>query len=136
MKRSVFLATLLLSMSLSTSVWASPILGTFTMLGDFTLTTTSLTLTAATIEPFGTTGDFTSLIGTTVTIDDLSPVAPFGVDFTAQQFLSFDSPLAASFPSLDIDFILAGIYGAGQCGVVPAVGQTCTPAGISRFSTL
>jgi PEP-CTERM motif len=130
MKRKVLLATVLLSGSLCANASATPIAGNFNISGTLAFTSNSMswfdgaTPERATVAAGGT-GDFSALTGTQVTIHNLtSAVEPTGAPFAAQPFISFQA--APSFPTLDIDFIFAGIYSAAQCAAAPAVGQQCT----------
>jgi hypothetical protein len=140
MRKSKFLLAAVLLAGLSFSLSASPITGTFDIAGTITVTPTTITWVLnsapftpnqATIGP-GSTGDFAPLAGTTVTIEDLnSATEPVNVSFPAQKFITFNA--APSFPTLDINFIYAGLYSSTNCFAAPAVGQTCTTTG-SPFS--
>jgi hypothetical protein len=141
MRRFLLLFAAVLLAGLSVSLSAAPIVGTFNIAGAITVTPTTITWVLdtapftpneATIGP-GPTLDFAPLAGTTVTIADLdSTTEPVNTPFAAQQFISFDA--APSFPTLDINFIYAGLYSSSGCSTLPAaIGQTCTPPG-SPFS--
>jgi hypothetical protein len=134
----VLLATVLGGL-LCSSLPAAPIFGTFNIAGTVTVTPTAIfwnlndppfTPEKSTIGP-GDTGSFVPLAGSIVTIHNLTNAAePTGVNFAAQPFISFDSAAAAGFPTLNINFIYAGIYSNALCASLPAtVGQSCSPAG-------
>src|SRR5262245_38903698 len=142
MTTRILLATAVLGLVFCESVAAAPITGVFNISGAVTFTTTTTSWTAnfppftsqkAEIGP-GPTDSFAALAGTTVTIHNLnSAIEPTGVTFPAQPFLSFDA--APAFPTLNIDFIFAGIYPpAGCASSPPAVGQTCTSASLPFVS--
>jgi hypothetical protein len=133
----VLLTTVLLGGAICATLPAAPINGTFNIAGTVTVTPTTITWQLndapftpdqATIGP-GDTGSFAPLAGSTVTIHDLNnAVEPVGVVFPQQPFIAFNA--APSFPTLNINFIYAGIYSSAQCSTLPAtVGQTCSIAG-------
>lgn len=143
---SVSLFVLIAGAAVPASVGASTISGTFDISGNFTAsnTTTWTSSTAvadqATIPSNGLLGSFVGLGNSLVTIKDLNiAVEPVGVLFLAQDFINFLSPLAASFPQLDVNFIPQGVGGSAGCLIAtPAPGQTCTPTapGGSPFTFL
>jgi len=132
----VLLATVLGGLICAT-LPAAPITGTFNIAGTITVTPTDITwqlntapFTAdeATIGP-GSTGSFSGLDGTTVSIADLNNAAqPVGTTFPNKPFIGFLAN--PSLPTLDINFIFPGIYSSSQCASLPAtVGQTCSLGG-------
>jgi hypothetical protein len=136
MKAKVLLATAILGGLLSARLPAAPITGTFNISGTITVTPTTITWNLgsspftpdkATIDS-GSTGSFTAVEGTLITIRDLnSATEPVGTTFAPQPFISFDA--AAGFPTLNLNFIYPGIYSPAACGAAPAVSQTCTLPG-------
>jgi hypothetical protein len=141
MTRKVLFATVALAGLTCFNLPASPITGTFNIAGTITVTPTTITWQLDT-PPFtankanigsGATGSFTTVQGTTVTIQNLNQgVEPVGSTFPPQLFISFDSPaaIAAGFPTLNINFIYPGIYSPAGCTATPpAQGQQCTLPG-------
>jgi len=118
----------------SATLSAAPIFGTFNIAGTITATGNTITwrlndppfpADQARIGP-GSTGSFTGLDGTLITIADLNRVTePVGAPFPAQPFISFLS--GPTLPGLQINNIFNGIYPNTQCTAAPAVGQVCTP---------
>src|SRR5262245_39669462 len=142
MTTRILLTTAVLGLVFCESVAAAPITGVFNISGAVTFTTTTTSWTAN-FPPFTSqkaeigpapTDSFAGLTGSIVTINNLnSAIAPTGVTFPAQPFLSFDA--APTFPILNIDFIFAGVYPATGCTLSPpAVGQTCTSASLPFVS--
>ena len=116
---------------------ASPITGTFNIAGSITVTPTTITWNLAD-SPFTpnkavigspATGSFAGLPGSTVTISNLDlTLQPVNTPFPLTPFITFDSPAASSFPTLDINFIYPGTNLSSGCTATPpAVGQMCTP---------
>jgi hypothetical protein len=147
MSRRVLLATGLLAIGMCASLPAAPITGIFNIAGVITVTPTTITwsldsapftpqkanvqvpaVLADGVTPNPLAAVAPPLSGTTVTIRNLNTgTEPVGVGFPAQPFISFDA--APSLPTLNINFIFAGIYSTAACATLPAtVGQTCTPS--------
>lgn len=130
----------LVAVTLSATLSASPIFGTFTLDGTIFVTPTTITwqqsvpagpVDKAVVSNVGTSDSFTGLGSTIATIHDLdSTTEPaFNPDKTfspEQPFVSFDAnPLL---PTLDINEVFAGFFSSAGCTLSPAmVGQTCTP---------
>lgn len=126
---------LLLIGSLSASLAASEISGTFTLDGIVTVANTGLTTwtngntfisNQATIGS-GPTGSFAGLDGQTVDINDLNSAdQTVGTSFTNYNFIDFTADPA--FPELLANYIPAGTGGSLGCFVSPGSGETCTPS--------
>jgi hypothetical protein len=97
--------------------------GTFNVSGTVILTDNSFFWSTNTINS-PTTGIYAGTSGSSVTIGNLNAYV-VGTQFPAQSFVSFGNSLS----NLDINFIVAGLDGAGQCTATPAPGQICTPTG-------
>lgn len=79
-----------------------------------------------TVDP-SSTGFWTSLAGTTATVQPLSAVAePPGVPVNVPNWMTFS---AAPTVSVSLNLVLSGLYSAAACGAAPAAGQSCTPTG-------
>jgi len=127
----------LLAGSLSATLAAGPISGTFTIDGSVTVTATGIGWTSntnvadqATISSLGLSGSFIGFDNDTVGINaltDLPGDQPVGLSFADFDFLNF--PVASGYPSLLADFISLGSGGSANCSTNPALaaaGQTCT----------
>ncbi|HET9216373.1 MAG TPA: hypothetical protein VFR18_05315 [Terriglobia bacterium] len=83
-------------------------------------------------------GSFVPYNGDTGFIRNLSQAtAPINQTFSLPNFVIFD-PAGTVVPpdiALDLTFIFTGVGGQAQCGLAPAPGQTCTPAGIPGLIT-
>jgi hypothetical protein len=117
------------------SAYATPVEGTFGLAGDIFLSSSSINwaspqmVAGEAVVTAPTAGSFAGLDGSTVSIDKWSAsTEPVGTGtFTPQAFVSF--PSATSLPGLLLDNVAPGIYGAGDCALAPAAGQTCSPPG-------
>jgi hypothetical protein len=125
------------AMTLAATIGSFNIDGTLTLSGSapqisFLSSSSPFPPNKATIGP-GPTGSFAALGGTTATILNVSnpPAVTGGAGFAPQSFLSFDANPGLG--TLPLNFIFAGFNSSAQCGLAPAVGQTCTPTG-SPFS--
>ena len=138
MSLQAILGSALLSGIMCVGLQAAPLLGTFDIGGSITATATQIRWTSfapvvpdqADIGSTNLSGSFGALGGTRVSISDLNTATePAGTLFPAQPFISFLSPLATGFPTLNINFVYPGIYSPAGCAApAQAVGQTCTPS--------
>jgi hypothetical protein len=118
------------------SAYATPVAGTFGLAGDMLLSSDSISWASPGKVPdeavvdAPTTGSFTGLDGSVITIDSWS-ASTEPVDsgtFSPQAFVSF--PAASSLPGLLLNFVVPGIYSAAGCSATPpAAGQICTAPG-------
>ena len=90
------------------------------------------------VVTFPTSGSFVPYNGDTGFIRNLTQAtAPVNEPFSLPNFMVFN-PAGTVIPpdiALDLTFIFTGVGGQAQCGLLPAAGQTCTPAGILGLIT-
>jgi hypothetical protein len=101
---------------------------TLAVSGQLQLTATSTTFVGNfTVSSFPTDGIFSSLIGSTGTVQDLNyAVQPLNQALLLSNFVD----LPGSDYALDLTFRPLGTFGSAQCNAAPAVGQICTPGGL------
>jgi len=132
--RLCLLAGMVLALSIPGS---ASIIGSFSGTGTLTVTASQILWTGTngtTAETFtlsGGSGIYNDENGVNNIYDLTNPPNIVGTTFTDQLFIHF---LVAGDPDLLINFIAAGIDGQGQCGLLPAVGQVCTPFVGSPFN--
>jgi hypothetical protein len=85
------------------------------------------------------TGDFASYVGQGGFIKSLNPtIAPPNQTVNLTDFLTFSSsgspnPVTTPDIALDLNKVLLGTEGPGECGLPAAPGQNCTPNGIAAL---
>src|SRR2546423_4354754 len=134
--RRVLLASFALAVLFCASLSAGPINGSFQFIGETTFTATTITWTLPPTPDMATitagSGSFAApgFVNSTITIPDTNSTAqPAGSAFPPITFIHFNSPLAATYPNLNLNFIFAGINGTAGCSASPpAPGQLCTPS--------
>ncbi|HJT86431.1 MAG TPA: PEP-CTERM sorting domain-containing protein [Bryobacteraceae bacterium] len=121
-----------LALAFACHLSASPISGTFDIVGNVTATANSISWTGPN-APFppetavvsSANGSFAAAAGTDVTIKDLNNTQEPVGSFSPQPFITFS---VAGLPSLLINTVYPGLYSSAGCfATPPAVGQTCTP---------
>jgi PEP-CTERM motif len=124
--------TLLLG-GLCYSAQASPIFGTFNMTGTVTVTLTTISWTSDQGPGFApdmftlsaAAGSFVGENGQNGIANLNNGTEPVDTGFPPQLFITFD--VLPGLPNLLINFVYSGDGGSADCGLPPAVGQTCTP---------
>jgi hypothetical protein len=123
--------------SLSLSLFAGPIAGTFTIDGSVLVTAAGITWVSntavadqATISSLGLSGSFVGMDNDTVGINNLTDLPgdqPVGTSFTDFDFIDF--PAMVAYPSLLANFISLGSGNPANCSTdstTASAGQTCT----------
>lgn len=85
-------------------------------------------------------GDFSGYLGQGGFIESLNPaVAPPNTAVDLKNFVTFSSsglpnPVSTPDIALDLNKVLLGVEGPGDCALAPAAGQNCTPQGIPQLT--
>lgn len=130
----------LLLVAMAMQMVATPVIGTLNIIGDVEVTAPGGVGNIDFLPPIGggfgeflvstalsQTGDFVPLALTPGEIKDLNQaIHPVGVPFLLMNFITFDANPDIRF---DLTFINPGSFGAGECFLAPAAGQSCTPPG-------
>jgi hypothetical protein len=133
--RGGFLAAAVLAGALvAPGAQAVPVLGTLNITGSLAISNAGVDFLPTgggtgnfAVDPFTQSGSFAPLAGTAGTALDITFAAqPVGVAFSLPNWLTFAASPTTSFT---LQFIAPGVSGAGSCGLAPAAGQICTPAG-------